>query len=236
MSIRFGRVRVSNVGLTILGNAGVYSNGLIVCNRVACNNITIANAVVANSITCNSVTVSNVLMANQVQCNALMTYNVTASNVAASNVTCTLLNASNALCTTVTCSTITAQGAILPNCASFTGEYRELDDVPIAPYGVYSNNTVTNNMKIYAATGAAGTGGKVTFYATTDGTATGPAMFKTIASIQLTAYYPSALTYSAVVTCVTSVSTDNRTIVGIGTTNGLAVASGTRFYVLVHGT
>ncbi len=283
MSLRFGSVRVANIGLTAGGAVGVYSNGTVkmtncICNTQLTSNAVTCNALVfksanctfvaANTVVCNALSCNVALTCNSMTCNTLVCNGPTVCN---STLTCNggimaptvyattyvaspLLYGTTVTCTqnltcvngtasnTLTCNNLLASNLVVsngisqPNAASFTGEYMELDDTPIAAHGCYSNNVMTNNMKVYAASAVStGTTGKATFYPTTTGANTGPAIFGTISSIQATPYYPTAGTFSAVICCVTSVSTDNKNVTVYGTTNSQAVPANTRFYLLVHG-
>lgn len=237
----------------------------LVCNALSCMTLNTTSSIACNTLSCSNNFTANTVnfrtaIGNALQCGNILATNVTCSNlgvsiatcgnVVASNVACSNLAVNSILCgsivgtsfacsglgaTNIQCSNVmVSSGMNLPNAASFTGEYAELSDTPLA--ACYSNNALTYNMKTYAASGvSAGLTGKATFYATTNGVNTGPAMFSNIISIQLTPYYPSAAGFSTVISCITSVSTDNKTIVAYGATNGAAVPAGTRFYLLVHG-
>lgn len=221
----------------------------IACNTLSCSNIFTANTVNFRTAVGNALQCGNILATN-VTCSNLGVSIATCGNVVASNVACSNLAVNSILCGSIVgssfaCSNLGAtniqcgnvlvtSGMNLPNAASFTGEYAELDNIPLT--ACYSNNLLTFGVKTFAgAAASSGTTGKATFYLTSNAASTGTALFSSIASLQLTPYYPSATFYSAVIACITSVSTDNKTVVAYGTTNGSAVPAGTRFYLLVHG-
>ncbi len=201
-------MKVSNVGITVGSNCSALSNGAMKCLNLTSNTTTASNVT------------GRLVFGNTVQA-----YTMTSNNVTCNVMTSNVVTCGNAMCRV---------GMSLPKATSFTGSYAELANIPLTT--CYTDDGLSFNTKTFASTAlTSGTTGKATFYASSDGTSNGTPIFSNIASLQLSCLFPAAKTYSAVISCITSVSTDNITIIGYGTTNGSAVPAATRFYLLAHG-
>lgn len=99
----------------------------------------------------------------------------------------------------------------LPNCSSFTGRYSELGQPAIST--VYNGTTPFANAILWQATATTASNGTVTFYPTTTGTASGTALFGTIANVCATPWNNTASATAVQVVGGKSISADLRTIV-----------------------
>lgn len=124
----------------------------------------------------------------------------------------------------------------LANSASFTGNYPELANRPLATF--YNAGTITFSAKIWTAT-ATTTAGAATFYPTSTNASGGTALFTTILSVQSCAVVNTILANAVAYCGVRSASTTSIVINAI-TTSGVgnapaAAANGTSVYCLVVG-
>ena len=99
----------------------------------------------------------------------------------------------------------------LPNCASFTGRYSELASPVIST--MYNGPTSFTNAILWQATTNTTNNGTVTFYPTSDGTASGTAIFRTIICASANPWNNTNSATAVQYVGGKSISADNRTVV-----------------------
>ena len=106
---------------------------------------------------------------------------------------------------------VTSTSVNLPNCSSFTGRYAELSQPAIST--VYNSLTPFTNAILWQGTANTASNGTVTFYPTTDNTATGTALFRTIVNVSGNPWNNTSSAIAVQVVGGKSISADLRTVV-----------------------
>lgn len=229
MSIRFDKVRVSNVGLTVGSNVRVGLSNVAVGNvRLSGTSITApsanvdaltANTLIASNATLRTLSVSTALTANVFSAKSIMAdseglNSLTVNTVTASSITSTEVTANHASVPVLTMSAASA----------FTGNYSSLSGQPVQ--SVQNGGGQLLNTKIFTATAVTVSNGTVTFYPTSTGTSTGAPLFTQITTIQCSPWANTSTATSIPNIAGKYVSADLSTLVFNVTTGQTVVLGG----------